>query len=529
MSQKTLYYNAVIHSPTAPDASAMLVDGEDIAWLGSDESAKNFIDASVEKINCQGSFIAPGFVDAHVHVIGTGAALNSLNLASCQHSKDLLKAVESCKEQKILGHSWDETTWHDTTLPTLEEVDTITTNQLLYLARIDIHSGIINSATAEKSGLKAQGLWDGTSLVEGKAHEIVSDFMRKFTPAERQRFHKAALQKAASQGIVAVTEMNGPLFGGVEDLEILLQHENVPEILLYWGQQLHDTKQAQELLHSFKKFNVLGFAGDLNIDGSIGSRTAFMHEEYTDMPGVKGNSYLDAQEIKQHLILATQLGVQGGFHVIGDAAMSEAVAGAQQAAEVVGLQAFRAANHRFEHAECATTDQLQRIADLNISLSVQPAFDAFWGGKGGMYEQRVGQRAHTMNPFRTMMQHGISLSFGSDTPVTPFDPWGTVKAALFHHAEEERITARAAFNAHTRYGWRAAKFLDRGTLDVGAKADFALWDVQEFGVQTPAKAQNWSTDTRSRTPLLPLLSPDTSNPECLLTSRQGTTIYSQLP
>ena len=117
---------------------------------------------------------------------------------------------------------------------------------------------------------------------------------------------------------------------------------------------------------------------------------------------------------------------------------------------------------------------------FGIVASVQPAFDAAWGGPDGMYAERLGaERAQAMNPFAALQKAGVPLAFGSDSPVTPLDPWGTVRAAAFHQSPEHRISVRAAFAAHTRGGWRAlgARATATGVLRVGEPATYAVWDV----------------------------------------------------
>ena len=132
-----------------------------------------------------------------------------------------------------------------------------------------------------------------------------------------------------------------------------------------------------------------------------------------------------------------------------------------------------------------------------------------------------------MNPLASMQRAGMALAFGSDSPVTPMDPWGAVRAAAWHHNEAERITVRAAFNAHTRGGWRAAARDEGGVIDLGTPASIAVWDVPgDLVVQTPdERIAAWSTDPRAGVPHLPDLHPDQDLPTCVMTLVHGQVAY----
>jgi hypothetical protein len=128
-----------------------------------------------------------------------------------------------------------------------------------------------------------------------------------------------------------------------------------------------------------------------------------------------------------------------------------------------------------------------------------------------------------MNPYASMNRAGMALAFGSDTPVTPFGPWAAVRAAAFHHHDSERLTVRAAFNAHTRGGWRAAGLDEGGVIALGAPASLAIWEIAgDLHVQTPdTRVAAWSTDPRAGVPLLPDLQPGAPLPVCTTTLVHG--------
>ena len=165
--------------------------------------------------------------------------------------------------------------------------------------------------------------------------------------------------------------------------------------------------------------------------------------------------------------------------------------------------------------------------------SVQPLFDAFWGGPDGMYVRRLGAvRAAPMNPFAAFAAAGVTLAFGSDAPVTPAEPWRALRAAVHHRTAGSGISARAALLAHTRGGHRAARRTGRGagTIAVGAPAQFAVVSAGELvrPAADPA-VQRWSTDPRSRVPLLPDLSPDAELPTTLCTVVDGRVVARRRP
>ena len=242
--------------------------------------------------------------------------------------------------------------------------------------------------------------------------------------------------------------------------------------------------------------------------------------------------YLSAEQICNHLTAVTRAGVQGGFHVIGDRAMDELLLGLRAAVDVEGPDAIARMGHRLEHAEMVDAPTLAALVLLGVRLSMQPAFDAAWGGPDGMYATRLGAgRAAALNPLADLAAAGVPLAFGSDSPVTPVDPWAGVRAAVQHRAVDQRISARAAFRASTRGGWRVAG-LDHtgaGELRVGAPAHLAVWRAEHLTVQAAeGRFSSWSTDARAGIPLLPDLAPDAPDPVCLRTVRGGVVLHDTL-
>ena len=298
------------------------------------------------------------------------------------------------------------------------------------------------------------------------------------------------------------------------------------EIVGYWGEAVTTGAQAKALADTT---GARGLAGDLFVDGALGSRTAWLQEPYTDAPDRCGNTYLEPAAITAHLRACTEAGITAGFHVIGDAAVSAVVAALQEVVDQLGAQAVARCGHRLEHLEMVTGEQATRLGEWGVVASVQPNFDALWGGDNGMYAQRLGpDRGVRLNPLALLASQGVPLAFGSDSPVTGMNPWATIRAATRHRTPASAVSLRAAFSAATRGAWRAGGVRDgiTGTLVPGAPASYAVWEADELEVSAPDDAvQRWSTDPRSRVPALPRLGTDNRLPRCLQTVHRGVVIH----
>ncbi len=539
---RTLYRGGSVHSPEDPFASALITDGATVAWVGSDEAADAHAAHVDDVVELEGALVTPAFVDAHVHVTETGLAMGGVDVRSARSVGEILGAVERAARsgggRPVLAHGWDERDLAEGRPPTRAELDRASAGGVVYLARVDSHSAIVSSALAAAAGARDHAGWTEDGRVERDAHHAVRAATREgLSPSAREDAQRTALRAAAAAGIGCVHEASAPHIAPEVDLRALValagvdhptdhEAEPLPEVVPYRGQLVADEAQARAVVERLG-VPLAGLAGDLNADGAVGSRTASFREPYADAPGTSGHTYLSVEQVRDHVVACTAAGLQAGFHVIGDAALDVVLEGFRRAAERAGIAAVRAGGHRLEHVETPDADAVARLADLGLTASVQPAFDAAWGGRSGMYAQRLGpERAVAMNPFASLAAAGVPLAFGSDSPVTPFAPWEAVRAAAFHTEPAQRISARAAFAAHTRGASRAARRPADGVLALGAPATLAVWEAGDLVVQAPDdRIQAWSTDPRSGTPGLPDLSPGVPAPRCLRTVVAGRVVF----
>lgn len=321
----------------------------------------------------------------------------------------------------LIGHGWDETKWPEGRAPSLAELDGAAGGAAVYLSRTDVHSALASTALrAVTPDLAAQPGHSADGPLSRDAHHAVRRAALAHLTAEQRRAAQlATLRRAAELGIGALHECAGPDISSEQDLAALLAlaaETDGPDVFGYWG-ELGEAGVA-----TARRLGAVGAGGDLFADGALGSHTACLHTPYADADHT-GTAYLTAEQIADHVAACTEAGLQAGFHAIGDAAIAAVLDGVRAAGERVGAARVRALRHRVEHAEALDDKAVAAFAELGLTASVQPAFDAAWGGPDGMYVQRLGaERAAGLNPFAAMLRAGVPLAFGSDAPVTPLDP-----------------------------------------------------------------------------------------------------------
>lgn len=507
--RRQVHIGTVMASP-APEhplaRHAVVVTGSriDAIVAAADLDALGLTDANADVHDHGNALISPGFVDAHVHLGQVGLTAASLDLHDTRSLADVLDLVRSRAHQQptgtIVGLGWDDSEWRaGSRPPSATDLDAVAPGRLVYLARIDVHSAIASTALLEASSATGLDGFQPTGRVARAAHHAVRDTVAATrTRADRRADLAAALATAAERGVVAVHELGAPHLSDPDDMALLAELTSTgdtPDVTTYWGEHA-DTGGIE----TARALGCRGAAGDLSADGAIGSRTAALRTDYSDAPGHRGSLYLDAAATYRHVSACTEAGVQAGFHCIGDDAVDAVLTGFRNAVADLGADAVRSCRHRIEHLELWPGSILDRhrladeLAGWGVVASMQPEFDGWWGGPGGLYERRLGvERAAGMNPLATLHSAGVVLAFGSDAPVTPISPWAGVRAAVGHHRENERLDLATALAAHTTGGWLAAGKSEsearrEGELWSGHVTNLVVWDVPDLTSATAANA-----------------------------------------
>lgn len=484
----TLYVGAGLAAVGGVDPRhrAVLVAGGRITWTGADPTAAPPHD---DLVDLGGAWLAPGFVDAHVHATATGLQAAGLDLTAASSAEDLLAAVRdhaaTASHQVVYGAGWDDLGW--ARRPTAAELGAAAPGRTVVLVRVDGHSCLADERTIARSDLSGAELHHverdaaGTPtgwLREGASAAALAVMRADLNQGQLDDARQAACRRALDLGITTIHEMGIPALSDRADALAWATGSWPVAVHTWWAEPSVDPSGR------------LRPGGDLFLDGSIGSCTAATHHPYAGGDGspVTGDLFLADDEVADLFTAATLAGVGAGVHAIGDRAVDQALHGLAVAAERCGVDAVRAAHHRLEHVEVVTRAHVAQMARLGVVASVQPVFDALWNGPGGLYEQRFGRAAaDDTNPFDWFVHAGVPLCLSSDSTVTPMDPWGGVVAAERHHGGHgiDRATALAAA---TLGGHLAAGAADEvGPLAPGMRADLVAWPADPLTAADPSR------------------------------------------
>jgi predicted amidohydrolase YtcJ len=457
-----------------------------ITSVGPRAEAEPLINAGVPVKDFTGSAVLPGLWDAHVHLLMTGVSLFWVDLGGALSIKKiqdrLSDRLDTGEDEPLVGFGYDDAFLVDGRMPSGIDLDRVSVDRPIVIFRIDGHSLVHNEAAVPFLDIDIG--WPGvetgadgapTGRAFARANEdIRSRVFDRMEPGFKRKAYRAATELAARAGCAALCALEGGELFGDEDLEILqgIQPELGVHTVLY--------NQYPEVSSS-RRLGLDRIGGCILADGSIGSRTAAVLEDYADDTGNRGQLYLDDGWLKSFATEAHAAGMQVAIHAIGERAVHQVL----DAYEIAMAAAPRPdPRHRVEHAELVLEDDIEQAARLGVIFSMQPAFEHFWGGPGKLYERRLGDRYRRTNRLRSVLRAGITLAGGSDSNITPLAPLLGIRAAANHPTESERLTIEEALTAFTAGAARAAFAEDDyGTIETGKSATFTVLDKHPADVQ----------------------------------------------
>ena len=484
-----------------PEVEAIAIAGERIAAVGTSSEIRAQA-RDVETIDLQGQFVTPGFVDAHVHFLEGGRRLTSVRLRDARTPDEFVARIKAFAATVpagtwITGGDWDHTVWGGE-LPHRDWIDSVTPNHPVWVNRLDGHMALANSAA-----LRAAGIGDDVTDVAGG--EIVRDRARRPTgllkdnamdlvvtkvpprsDAMNDRDLDAAMKHVAAQGVTAVHHM-----GTWDDLSVFERAWRAGRLTtrLYAAVPLRTWARLQETIAS-KRFGPDGRGdawlgvGALKgfVDGSLGSHTAAFDDPFTDAPRDRGLFVNTPDDLYSWISGADKAGLHVVVHAIGDRANSTLLDIFDRVEHENGRRDRR---FRIEHAQHLKPGDIARFASLRVIASMQPYHcidDGRWA------ERIIGpQRIKTTYAFRSLIDAGARLAFGSDWYVAPPTPLEGIYAAVTRRTldeksphgwvPEQKISVDEALRAYTGGGAFASfREHDTGTIAPGMLADLTVID-----------------------------------------------------
>ncbi len=482
--------------PTNPKATAVAIAGDKIIAVGSDADIRKL--SAKRQINLAGKTVTPGLIDAHCHLYGLGLDMERVSVRALDSAEAVAKVVADAAKARpagewLLGRGWDQNRWPGQQFPTRAVLDAVVSDRPVLLRRVDGHASWVNTKALEAAGItKATQDPPGGKIIRddkgeptGVFIDNAGDLIDKAVPADKadaiERRIRAASKAAVEAGITGVHDM------GVSDetaavYEKLAAANELPLRVYAFlaGDPANLARVRQPPKPAVGRFVMR--AVKYFADGALGSRGARLYQEYEDDAGNRGLWVTEPEALTSAIETAVGGGWQVGVHAIGDAAIGAV------------LDSFLRADKKFpggdlrlrvEHTQVIASQDIQRMVDVKAIASMQPTHatsDMPWA------EKRIGgDRIKGAYAWRTMINKGIPLAFGSDFPVEDVPPILGVYAAVTRQdakgepaggwTPKQKLTLDEALNAFTN-GAAYAEFAEdkRGMIAVGKLADITVFD-----------------------------------------------------
>ncbi|MEI8040461.1 MAG: amidohydrolase [Verrucomicrobiota bacterium] len=499
-----LIINAAVHTmdQALPAADAVAILGNRIAAVGSTAEIRPLAGPRTRVIDAGGKLVLPGFNDAHVHFLSGGFSLANVDLRDAQSPQEMARrlgeyARKLPKGRWILGGDWDHERWPGAPLPTREMIDAATPDNPVWVSRLDGHMALGNTLALKLAGITREtkdppgGLvvrdpktGEPTGVLKDCAEDLVDRVIPEKTFEEKHIAARAGTDYAAQVGVTSLTDMSAGEDVGL--YQYMLEHGELKtriyatRSIVSWETLARTGVRAAFGSDMLRIGALKGFA-----DGSLGSSTALFFQPYSDTPDTRG--LLFDQMLPEGIMLkrvegADKLSLQVMIHAIGDEANMRILDIYQQAADKNGPRDRR---FRIEHAQHLRPAEIARFGKQKVIASMQPYHAA---DDGRWCDKRIGpERSKDTYAFRSILDAGAVLAFGSDWTVAPLNPMEGLKAAVTRQTldgkhpngwhPEQKLTLDEAIHAFT-VGSAYAEFAEhlKGTITPGKLADIVMLD-----------------------------------------------------
>ncbi len=481
-----------------PVASAVAIAGDTILAVGDSAEVARWVGSGTEVIHAAG-LVTPGFTDGHTHFIDGGAQLGQLDLRDAHSTDEFIRRIAAYARTQpkgtwILGGNWDHEWWPGAPLPTRQMIDSVTPDNPVFIDRLDGHMALANSAAlrlahvTRDSVAPAGGVvvrdarGEPTGIFKDNAKDIIYRVIPALTPEQEDSAAIHGMRYAASLGVTSVAHVSAG-WGDYEAYRRLAAKGlSVTRVTVFppleWWHAVADTIAKNGRGDAW--VHLQGVKG--YVDGSLGSTTALLYGTYLDDTRSHGQQITSTEHLRSWIASADSAGLQVAVHAIGDSANGLILTIYDEVARAHGPRDRR---FRIEHAQHLNAAEIAAIAHQHVIASMQP-YHAIDDGRWA-FKRLDAARLRGTYAFRSLLDSGAVLAFGSDWTVATIDPlWGVYAAVTRRTLDdknpggwlpEQKISVDEALRAYT-VGNAYALFREHelGSLTPGRLADIAVID-----------------------------------------------------
>ena len=494
MKRKTVFFNGNIYTHGGKNKfEALAVEDGVITELGSDTDLRPLARRGYTLINLSGSCVIPGMIDSHLHMLSLGNRFSRVNLDNVNSLDEvprLLKKTASKlgKGQWLRGRGWNKNLWGET-FPDKSMLDDITDNPIALNSK-DGHLIWVNSAALKICGITRRtadppggiiirdSSGEPTGILQENAVNLITDKIPPQPFYEKTQAILAAQQHLLKFGIIGVgdCDTDPTLISGYKELE--KDGKLRLRVFKMIDPDFIDRAEKYHLRSGLGSEHFRTGCLKLFADGALGSQTAHMFKPFIRSAGNAGIETLPSTRIEEYILKAREIGISVATHAIGDKANFQVLQAYGKFAASFTENGLRL---RIEHAQILRKKEIPLFARYGITASMQPIHAT---SDRDISDRYLGARGRYAYPFKSLLQSGATLAFGSDAPIETADPFAGIHAAVTRKRAgesrrawypEERITVRQAIHAYTKGAAFACCFDDiTGDMAVGKRADFAV-------------------------------------------------------
>lgn len=520
--QKKAFINGYIYTVNQmqPAAEAVLTEGDRIIFVGSTDEVKSRIDNFTEIIDLKGKFLMPGFNDAHLHFVSGGFYLMGIDLRPAKSLKEFQQILSDYLKKYpgkwVTGGRWDHENWDNKKVPSKRDIDNISGDTPVFVKRMDGHMGLANSKALELAGItkdtpdpegglieKDPQTGEPTGILKDNAMDLMLPAIPDYSADDYFQATLTALKEAARFGITSVQDILSadeiPAYDAYKKIES--EGKLTCRISVRWPIDDYKTLISEnKKVGSGDNFLRLGTL-KAYADGSLGSSTAWFFDPYegdSTNTGLPNNIIIDGT-LKNWALDADKHHLQISTHAIGDRANSYML---DLYEEIKKENPEWDRRFRIEHAQHVRPQDIPRFSEIGVIASVQPTHaieDGVWAIK------RIGnERIKYTHPYKSFLDNGVKVCFGTDWPVVTIDPLLTLYAAVTRRTvdgknadgwiPEQKISIEDAIKCYTLNS-AYAEFTEKekGSIESGKYADFVVLEVNLLKID-PVKIKDVKVD-----------------------------------